>query len=150
MPKEMVSVPEGNLLSVAKSKGITTLSALKEKTGVDRKTLRAINAGQPVKQTTLQSIADKLRLPITHLLASNEVTKNKNEGGNNIDDYQYGEVKLQQLDGAALRELASETDEITWSLHIDQISAEVEAILVNLQDSMKHWYFHLCVGPEDK
>jgi hypothetical protein len=147
MPKEMVSIPEGNLLSVAKSKGITTLSALKEKTSVDRKTLRAINDGKPVKQTTLQSIADKLRLPITHLLASNEVTKN--EGGNNIDDYQYGEVKLQQLDGAALRKIAGETDEITWSLHIDQISPEVEAVLLKLQASLKHRHLHLCIGPEE-
>jgi hypothetical protein len=96
-PQNDCSIPEGNLLGIAKSKGITTFSALKEKTGVDRKTLRAIN--EAVKQTTLQSIADKLRLPISHLLASNEVTKN--EGGNNINDYQYGEVKLQQLDGAA-------------------------------------------------
>lgn len=148
MPKEMVSIPEGNLLSVAKSKGITTLSALKEKTSVDRKTLRAINDGKPVKQTTLQSIADKLRLPITHLLASNEVTKN--EGGNNINDYQYGEVKLQQLDGAALRKLASETDEITWFLHIDQISAEVEAILLGLREDLRYRYMHECMyGPDD-
>jgi hypothetical protein len=55
MPKEMVSIPEGNLLRAAETKSITTLSALKEKTDVDRKTLRAINAGQPVKRTTLQS-----------------------------------------------------------------------------------------------
>jgi hypothetical protein len=75
MPKEMISIPEGNLLGIAKSKGIATLSALKERTGVDRKTLRAINEGQPVKQTTLQSIADKLRIPIAHLLASNAADK---------------------------------------------------------------------------
>jgi hypothetical protein len=49
-----LAIPEGNLLRVVAKKGITTLSALKEKTSVDRKTLRAINKGQPVKETTLQ------------------------------------------------------------------------------------------------
>lgn len=145
MPKVMISIPEGNLLRVAEAKSIMTLSALKEKTRVDRKTLRSINAGQPVKQTTLQSIADKLRVPISHLL-----NEDKNEhAGSDINEHQYREIKLQQLDGAALRNLAGETDEITWSLHIDQISVEVEAILSNLGDSLRHWYFHLCMGPDE-
>jgi hypothetical protein len=99
MPKEMKSIPEGNLLSVASTKGYTTLSALKEKTGVDRKTLRSINAGQPVKQTTLQSIADKLRIPIAHLLASNSGNKNQNHSSSS-DKTQFGEIKLQRLDRA--------------------------------------------------
>jgi Cro/C1-type HTH DNA-binding domain len=145
MPKEMVSIPEGNLLSVAATKSITTLSALKEKTGVDRKTLRSINAGQPVKQTTLQSIADKLRIPISHLLNAD-----KNEvAGSDINEEQFREIKLQQLDGPALRNLASETDEITWSLHIDQMLVEIEAILSKLEASLRHWYMHLCLGPEE-
>ena len=61
-----LAIPEGNLLRVAAMKGITTLSALEEKTGVDRKTLRAINRGQPFKERTLQAIADKLQIPLAH------------------------------------------------------------------------------------
>jgi hypothetical protein len=144
MAKEMIAIPECNLLSVAKNKGITTLSDLKEKTGVDRKTLRAINAGKPVKQTTLQSIADKLRVPISHLLNAG----NKEDAGGN-DDPQFIEIKLQQLDAVALRQLASETEEITWSLHIDQISAEVEAILLKLQASLHNWFMHFTIGHDE-
>jgi transcriptional regulator with XRE-family HTH domain len=138
MPKEMVSIPEGNLLSVAKSKGITTLSALKEKTGVDRKTLRAINAGRPVKQTKLQSIADKLRIPISHLLNANK----SEVAGSKINEIQYREVKLQQLDAAALRKIASEYY-ITWFLNIDQISDEIEGALLELRASLNRWFEHI-------
>ena len=66
MTKKLVAIPEGNLLRIAAMKGIATLSDLKEKTGVDRKTLRTINTGRPVKETTLQGIADKLRIPLAH------------------------------------------------------------------------------------
>jgi hypothetical protein len=149
MSKEMVSIPAGNLLSIAATKGKTTLTALKETTGADRKTLRAINAGHPVKTTTLQSIADRLRVPIEHLLASNAA--DKSEGvPSGINDYQYREIKLQQLDGAALRKLAGDTDEITWSLDIGQLSEELEATLKKLQKTLRDWYVHLCIGPEDE
>ena len=37
MTKKLVAIPEGNLLRIAATKGVATLSALKEKTGVDRK-----------------------------------------------------------------------------------------------------------------
>jgi hypothetical protein len=43
MTKKLVAIPEGNLMRIAAMKSVTTLSALKEKPGVDRKTLRAIN-----------------------------------------------------------------------------------------------------------
>ena len=68
MTKKLVSIPEGNLLRVAAKKDVATLSALYAKTGVDRKTLRTINTGLPVKETTLQAIANKLRVPLAHLL----------------------------------------------------------------------------------
>ena len=68
MTKKLVAIPEGNLLRIAAMKSIATLSDLKEKTGVDRKTLRTINTGGQVKETTLQAIADKLRIPLAHFL----------------------------------------------------------------------------------
>src|SRR5262249_10447834 len=118
MSKEMKAIPAGNLMSVAASKAITTISALKEKTSVDRKTLRAINEGQPVKMTTLQTIADRLRVPISHLQNSDT----NQDAVTDLDDQQYREINLQQLDGGALRKLAGETDIILWFLNIDQIS----------------------------
>ena len=78
MTKKLVAIPEGNLLRIAATKGVATLSALKEKTGVDRKTLRTINTGQPVKETTLQAIADKLRVPLAHLLGPSTLDEVEN------------------------------------------------------------------------
>jgi hypothetical protein len=153
MPKEMVSIPVGNLLSVAKRKGIATLSALKEKTGADRKTLRAINEGRQVKRTKLQSIADKLRLPIEHLLNANK----SEVAGTKTHEIQYREVKLQQLDAAALRKILDETWYITWFLNVDQISDEIEEALLELRASLNRFFEHEMewdfnwddTGPED-
>jgi hypothetical protein len=139
MSKEMKAIPAGNLMSVAATKGITSFSALKEKTGVDRKTLRAINTSRPVKATTLQSIADRLRVPISHLQNSDT----NQDAATDLDDQQYREINLQQLDGVALRKLASETDIIIWFLNIDQISGELEATLLKLRASLHGWYEHI-------
>jgi hypothetical protein len=145
MSKTLITISEGNLLRVAATKSITTLTALKEKTSVDRKTLRAINAGQPVKETTLQSIADKLRVPLAHLCGP---TTDKSDDVSGVDLVGFDgcrlrEIKLKQLDGTALRSLAGETDQISWSLKIDQISEELEALLLKLRKSLKGLFFHI-------
>jgi hypothetical protein len=143
MPKEMVSMPEGDLLRVAATKSISNLSALKEKTRVDRKTLRAINEGKPVKQTTLQSIADRLRVPISHLMNADT----NEDAGSSINELQYREIKLQQLDAAGLRKLARETDEITWFLNINQMDDWLEGRLLELRNSLKGWFECINGGP---
>ena len=151
MTKKLIAIPEGNLLSVAASKGVTTLSALKEKTGVDRKTLRLINTGKPVKETKLQDVATKLRVPLAHLLGPTAVDKREDVSGGDV--WEYREIKLQHLDATALRRLASETDEITWFLKIDQMSGELEALLLRLRESLRGWFNHLLgieFGPEEQ
>jgi len=155
MPKQMISIPAGNLMSVAATKGIPHLSALKEKTSVDRKTLRAINAGKPVKTTTLQFISDKLRIPISYLLASNAA--DNNEAAERIGELnersKTRELKLQRLDGAALHKLASEAYKINWFLNIDQMSCNptlLEIQLKGLQKNLKKWWHHINgVDPDD-
>jgi hypothetical protein len=140
MSKEMISIPAGNLMSVAATKSITTLVSLKQKTGVDRKTLRAINAGEPVKTTTLQSIADKLRIPLTHFHGFNATDKVENVSA--ITPYGHRDIELQQLDASALRRIASETDEINWLLKIDRMTEELEALLLKLGKSLHAWFMH--------
>jgi hypothetical protein len=146
MSKEKISIPAGNLMRVAATKGITTLSALssQEKTGVDRKTLRRINEGQPVKRTKLQSIADKLHVPISHLEGSDAADKSGHVSSTNV----FREVKLHQLDGAALRKLASEADDNrNWFLNIDQISHELKTTLLKLRENLNVWWTHANLGP---
>ena len=142
MTKKLVSIPEGNLLRVAAKKDVATLSALYAKTGVDRKTLRTINTGLPVKETTLQAIANKLRVPLAHLLGPS--TLDEGESSSSLaPDPEFREIKLQQLDAAALRRLAEETEEITWLLKIDQMSEPLEATLLKLRESLRGWFLHL-------
>jgi hypothetical protein len=150
-----LAIPEGNLLRVAAKQGITTLSALKEKTGVDRKTLRAINNGQPVMETTLhKKIADKLRIPLDHFLGPSTLDEVKNSSTLapyhrvSSSGYHYREIELQQLDAAALRRLAGETDRITWLLKIDQMTDSLEATLLKLRESLLGWHEHLNAFPD--
>jgi hypothetical protein len=144
MSKTLITIPEGNLLRVAATKSITTLTALREKTRVDRKTLRAINAGQPVKETTLQTIADRLHVPLPHLLGPDTADGRENISGIGADADGYREIKLRRLDAAALRELAGETgDEIGWFLKIDQMSDELEAVMLKLGKCIRGWCSHI-------
>ena len=137
MPKNLIAIPEGNLMSVAATKSVTTLTDLKEKTGVDRKTLRLINSGRPVKETTLQNIAKKLRVPLPHLLGPNAV-----DNVSTVAADGFLELKLQQLDATALRRIAGETNEINWFLKIDQMSLDLEVLLLKLRKSLHGWFAH--------
>jgi hypothetical protein len=150
MTKKLIAIPQGNLMRVAASKNITTLTALKEKTNVDRKTLRAINTGQPVKEMTLQNIADRLRVPLPHLLGPTADDKREDVSGGDAAwtraDYiapGYRDINLQRLDVTALRRLASQTDEIIWFLNIDQMSEELEALLLRLRENLRGWFNHV-------
>jgi hypothetical protein len=140
MSKKLIAIPEGSLMRVAATQSITTLTALKEKTGVDRKTLRAINTGQPVKETTLQSIADRLRVPLAHIVGTG--TPDHGKEAVSADVYQRREIKLRRLDATGLRRLADQTGRITWLLKIDQIPEEVEALLTKLEQSLEGWFVH--------
>src|SRR6476659_8644509 len=137
MAKKLAAIP-GNLMRVAASKGVETILALYEKTGVDRKTLRAINNGKPVKETTLQKIADKLRVPMAHLVGSGMAESHDSDHEHRD---QYRELKLQRLNAAALRKLAGENDEINWILKFDQISEDLEKLLLRLSENLKGWFF---------
>ena len=65
---EKVSAEAGALLKVAGPKGLTSLTAISKSTGKDRKTLKAINDGRPVKESTLEALATQLRVPLEHFL----------------------------------------------------------------------------------
>jgi DNA-binding Xre family transcriptional regulator len=142
MSKKLTAIPEGNLLRVAATKSVTTLTDLKEKTGVDRKTLRAINTGKAVKEATLQTVADRLRVPLAHLVGANQSEKHQVSISG---EYHYREIPLQRLDATGLRRIADETGKITWLLKIDHMSEELEALLMRLEKSLDGWSHHSAV-----
>jgi hypothetical protein len=126
-------------MRLAASKGVESISALKERTGVDRKTLQAINEGKPVKETTLQKIAVKLRVPPEHL------TGEKPADGHEVSvsgEYYHREIALQRLDATALRDLAYR-DDINWVLQMDQMTDASEQALKNLREALRAWCFSI-------
>ena len=89
------------------------------------------------------------RVPLAHLLGPSTLDEVENSSSLapyhrvSSDGYHFREIKLQQLDAAALRRLAGETDQITWLLKIDQMSESLEATLLKLRESLLGWYEHL-------
>ena len=140
MAKKLVSAPPEALLQIAKSKGILSLLTLSEKTKVDRKTLRSINKGQSVKESTLQAIADNLRVPLTHLLGQDRIASLQlNSDGPSRRSY---ELELQPLNAIMLRKMLdhiSMPDAIDWNLNINHVSDELETKLLKFETIVREW-----------
>jgi hypothetical protein len=140
MAKRLVSAEPNALIQAANSKGIMSLLAINEKTGVDRKTLKLINEGAPVKETTIKKIADKLRVPITHLLSQRQTeTLQPNSDGSSRRLY---ELALQPLNAILLKEMLEQVslpNGIVWSLNLDDVSAELESQLLKFESIVQEW-----------
>jgi hypothetical protein len=136
MAKMLISADPGALMKVAEAKGIGSFKALSEKTGSDRKTLRSINDGRPVKDTTLQTIAAKLRVPISHL-------RKEQLPGSFHRPPGLREIVLQPLNAKLLRELVEALDsapgDIQWILKIDQLPDGLEAQILNFEKLVDEW-----------
>ena len=142
MAKTMISADPGALMKVAEVKGIASFKALSEKTGSDRKTLRAINEGRPVKEMTLQGIADTLRVPISHLRKEQTISPLRSL------DRPPGlrEIVLQPLNAKLLRELIEALDlpgHIEWILKVDQIPTDIAAQLLSFEKLLEEWWEQL-------
>jgi len=145
MAKTLISADPGALMKVAKSKAAESIKALSERIRVDRKTLKAVNEGLPVKDSTLQTIATRLGVPISHLCKdqkSSAPTRNA-DGSSTIR-----EMILQPLTAKLLRELIESGDidtdsncnpAIRWILNIDQITNDFDAKLLNFESLIKEW-----------
>src|SRR5450830_1785644 len=140
MAKRLVSAEPNALIQAANSKGIMSLLAINEKTGVDRKTLKLINEGAPVKETTIKKIADKLRVPIIHLLSQRQTeTLQPNSDGSSRRLY---ELALQPLNAILLKEILEQVslpNGIVWSLNLDDVSAELESQLLKFESIVQEW-----------
>jgi hypothetical protein len=143
MAKTLISADPGALMKVADLKGVGSIKALSEKTGSDRKTLRAINDGRPVKDSTLKTIADRLRVPISHLRKEQRLST-----AGNVERSELREIILQPLNAKLLRELIEALDppmasdgtlSVNWILKIDQITNDLEAELVSFESLVQEW-----------
>ena len=140
MAKKMIALRAGKLMKVASDKGITSFALLHEKTRVDRKTLKSINAGIRCKVSTLDRIATGLRVPLDHLAPPPDrriPTTQKESAANHTH-----ELVLKQLNAKQLFELLSEIsaqDNLSWTLKLDQASSEVLEQLLQFETVVREW-----------
>lgn len=133
MAKKLISVKPNILIDIARKQGVQTLNALSERTRVDRKTLKTINEGKAVKEATLISIADKLRVPLTYFTASDEPSTPATV------DRRPSELNLKVLTAQSLRLMLSEasnSDAIIWRTNLNAVDDEVESCLLKFEETI--------------
>ena len=143
MAKTLVSAPANALLTIAKTKGVGTILSLSEKTGVDRKTLKLINDGKSVKETTIKMVMDALRLPVSHLLDHARPSTLPDKVAD-ISRRSY-EAPLQKLNATLLKQMLDQThpDELVWRLNIDRASDEIKSKLLKFGKLVQEWLLHI-------
>ena len=58
-----------------------------------------------------------------------------------FDGSRLREIKLERLDGTALRRIAGETDQISWFLKIDRISEELRSASIEATQKFERMVF---------
>jgi hypothetical protein len=134
-----VSAEPGALLKIAGPRGLTSLTAISKSTGSDRKTLKAINDGQPVKESTLEALANKMSVPHTHLITADAQGVEQEPA---FASPKLREVSMEPLNAKRLREMLekkSQPNAITWALNLNDITNEAEAMLLEFEARVKEW-----------
>jgi hypothetical protein len=115
---------------------------------MSRVTLRAINDGKPIKDGTLQRLADFLRRPITHFLSDEKQPTANSEGDKKIlieysnDWGTSAHVLLKRMNGADFENVMKWRTKIQWQLRVLYLSEraaellrKIEALVKESQDS---------------
>jgi transcriptional regulator with XRE-family HTH domain len=122
---------------------------LAQQIGVDTKTLRAIERGEPVKEITMKTVAFKLGVPVEHLL-HDVTTDEPRRTLAPAEIEQRDQVVLKRTTAVALKKLLSESREIVWSLDLPEIEAQGKEALLKFEELIKTWHFQLrTASPSD-
>lgn len=123
MTKKMITAKPGVLTKLLEERGHTQ-THLSEITGFDRKTLRAIDKGDRVKDTTLQRLAVKLNIPFSFIAISNdEADETSSEAGGQSD------LVVSKTSSTILRDQLAGCHSVEWRLQIDDVSDVEEKYL---------------------
>jgi hypothetical protein len=137
MVKTLTSAEPGALLKVGASKDNATIAALKERTGVDRKTLNRIQQGKPVKHSTLLQVARKLAVPVSRLLPEQSLSGITSPSASNT--HPKTELQLKPLDTAILHEMlrsASTPADISWHIDLLSLTQRQEELLLDFENKV--------------
>jgi len=113
---------------------------LHEKTGLDRKTLKSINEGKPVKEAKLQTIATHLRVPFEHLVPGEK--KRLRAVQEEAATRHARELVLKPLNGKQLFDLLKETsaqDNLSWTLKLDSAPSKILQQLIQFETAVRDW-----------
>jgi hypothetical protein len=95
--------------------------------GVDRKTLAKINRGEEVKLETLQTVATKLHVQLSHFL---EASPAADQTGGSFDP--TDSVMLRKLNAKRLAELIKGAQTVEWLLNVQVMDNKVRGLLKDL------------------
>jgi DNA-binding Xre family transcriptional regulator len=134
MAKKIIALKPNQLLTVAAGRGASSISALHEATGIDRKTLTTLNQGRSVKTSTLKKIADSLRIPPSHFEADPSL-------GSTDDLADSHNLELKLIDGKSLKSILEQLanpKHISWNVSLDRISPTLQSKLLNFERLLRN------------
>jgi hypothetical protein len=132
MAKNVVKFPQGKLMEVAKEKGVNSKKELYERTGVDRKTIQAVNEGRPIKKSTVQRILDPIRVPLEHMTGAGSEPNPTGRSIHNLDlALADGKILKRLLDGLIIVWEAEEY--IKWRVNLDRVDDALSSSLLDFK-----------------
>lgn len=109
-----------------------TQTYLAEVTGIDRKTLRAIDRGDAIKDSTLQKLALKMSLPPSSFLANANV-----DDQSALQEDASNEVLLSKMNSSSLCDCLDGCGTKTWKLELADIGEVEEKYLKQLDTEIE-------------
>jgi hypothetical protein len=138
--KQMIIAYPGALDAVMKAKGLTQTD-LAQRSRVDRKTLRAINRGEHVKDTTVKAVVLGLGIPIRQLLVPPAPVQT--EDARSSDEVGANSVLLRVVKAHDVKLLLTGAVFLNWKLFLDRIDSEGRDTLLNFEKLIGQWWSNL-------
>lgn len=130
--------PQANVLRTLLAAQGKTLNDVAGALQMSPATLRKINSGKPVKDATLQKVADHLRTPVSHFIADDKPISHTEGSKLQVESrYESGltsaTILLKRMTGDELGALARSRTPIDWRLKVSNLKPETAALLRTIE-----------------